>query len=83
MASCMEDFLYNYVFTTEPYINKPNDILIIDSPTDNLANPQQRAEMRRLCPGAREYQFKKGGHLTLIKCQKEYFNIIKNFLYSS
>ncbi|MDR0568776.1 MAG: alpha/beta hydrolase [Spirochaetaceae bacterium] len=80
MAVCMEDFIFHYTFTTQYYANKPDNILIIDSPTDNLANPQQRAEMRRLCPGAREYQFKKGGHITLIKCRQEYISILKNFL---
>jgi pimeloyl-ACP methyl ester carboxylesterase len=80
MADCMEDFIFNYTFTAEYYANKSDDILIIDSPTDHLANPKQRAAMRQLCPGAREYKFKKGGHLTLIKYRQEYINVLKNFL---
>jgi pimeloyl-ACP methyl ester carboxylesterase len=71
MADCMEDFLYNHTFTPEPYLAKPKDVLIIDSPTDTLVNPMQKAEMLRLCPGANEYHFKSGGHVTMVNCRDE------------
>jgi pimeloyl-ACP methyl ester carboxylesterase len=80
LAACMEDFLFNYTFSPDYYAQKPEKVLIMDSPTDTLVNPMQRAAMRRLCPGAREYQFKKGGHLTLVKCKEEYFGVLHNFL---
>jgi hypothetical protein len=80
MAGCMEDFLYNYIFTPEPYASKPDDVLILDSPTDKLANPMQRAEMLRLCPGANEYHFKSGGHVTMVNCRDEYMGVLKKFL---
>jgi pimeloyl-ACP methyl ester carboxylesterase len=80
IADCMEDFLFNYTFTTKPYIHKSTDILIIDSPTDKVANPMQRAQMLRLCPGAREYHFKTGGHITIINCKEEYFSVLRGFL---
>ncbi|MDR0511227.1 MAG: alpha/beta hydrolase [Rikenellaceae bacterium] len=80
MADCMEDFIFNHTFAAEYYAGKPDDVLIIDSPTDRIANLKQRAAMRRLCPGAREYQFKKGGHLTLVKCRQEYIGVLKGFL---
>lgn len=79
MASCMEDFLFNYTFTSEPYLNKAQDILIIDSPTDKIANPMQRAKMLKLCPNAQEYHFKSGGHLTIINCRDEYFSLLNRF----
>ncbi len=79
MADCMEDFLYHYTFTPEPYINRPQDVLIVDSPTDKIANPMQRAQMLRLCPGAQEYHFKTGGHVTLINCQEEYLSLLHRF----
>lgn len=39
MADCMEDFLFNHTFTSESYISAPQNVLIVDSPTDKLANP--------------------------------------------
>jgi pimeloyl-ACP methyl ester carboxylesterase len=80
MAECMEDFLYNHSFTPEPYACKPNDVLILDSPTDKLANQMQRAEMLRLCPGANEYHFKSGGHVTMVNCREEYMGVVERFL---
>jgi pimeloyl-ACP methyl ester carboxylesterase len=56
------------------------DVLIMDSTTDTLANPMQRAEMLRLCPGASEYRFKSGGHLTMVNCRDEYMCVLKRFL---
>jgi pimeloyl-ACP methyl ester carboxylesterase len=79
MADCMEDFLFNHTFTSEPYISKPQNVLIIDSPTDKIANPLQRARMLELCPGAREYHFKAGGHVTMINCRDEYFSVLRDF----
>jgi pimeloyl-ACP methyl ester carboxylesterase len=79
MASCMEDFLFNYTFTSEPYLNKPQEVLIVDSPTDKIANPMQRAQMLKLCPGAQEYHFKSGGHVTIINCRDEYFSLLNRF----
>jgi hypothetical protein len=80
MADCMEDFLHNYSFTPEPYVDKPKDVLILDSPTDKLTNPMQRAKMLQLCPGANEYHFKSGGHVTMVNCREEYMGVIKKFL---
>lgn len=79
MASCMEDFLFNYTFTSEPYLNKPQEVLIVDSPTDKIANPMQRAQMLKLCPGAQEYHFRSGGHVTIINCRDEYFSLLNRF----
>lgn len=79
MASCMEDFLFNYTFTSDPYVNKPQEVLIVDSPTDKIANPMQRAQMLKLCPGAQEHHFKSGGHVTMINCQDEYFSLLNRF----
>jgi hypothetical protein len=79
MADCMEDFLFNYTFSDEPYRNKPKKVLIIDSPTDTVANPMQRVEMLRLCPGANEYHFKTGRHITLLNCQEEYLEVLTRF----
>jgi pimeloyl-ACP methyl ester carboxylesterase len=79
MVECMEDFLYNHTFASEPYAVKPNDVLILDSPTDKLANPMQRAQMLRLCPGTNEYHFKSGGHVTMVNCRDEYIGVLKNF----
>ena len=79
MADCMEDFLFNHIFTSEPYINRPKDILIVDSESDNLANPMQRKEMLELCPNANEYHFKTGGHITIINCREEYFLLLHKF----
>jgi pimeloyl-ACP methyl ester carboxylesterase len=80
MAACMEDFLYNHTFSPEQYECQPNNVLILDSPTDKLANDMQRAEMLRLCPGAKHYSFKSGGHITMVNCRDEYMNVLKNFL---
>jgi pimeloyl-ACP methyl ester carboxylesterase len=80
MADCMEDFLFNHTFSPEPYLAKPNDVLIVDSPTDKLANPMQRSEMLRLCPGAKEHHFQAGGHVTMVNCREEYVGVLKNFL---
>jgi pimeloyl-ACP methyl ester carboxylesterase len=80
MADCMEDFLYNHTFTPEPYAGKAKDVLILDSPSDKLANPMQRAKMLELCPGANEYHFKSGGHVTMVNCRDEYMSIVKKFL---
>jgi hypothetical protein len=55
------------------------DILIVDSETDNLANPMQRKEMLELCPNANEYHFKTGGHVTIINCREEYFLLLHKF----
>ncbi len=79
MADCMEDFLYNYIFTSDPYVGKAKDVLIIDSPTDKVANPMQRAQMLQLCPGANEYHFNSGGHVTMANCRDEYFALLKKF----
>ncbi len=79
MADCMEDFLFNYTFSSKPYSLKPQDILIVDSPTDNIANPMQREQMLKLCPGAQEYHFQSGGHVTIINCQDEYFSLLHEF----
>jgi pimeloyl-ACP methyl ester carboxylesterase len=79
MANCMEDFLFNHTFTSEPYLSAPQNVLIVDSPTDKLANPMQRAQMLRLCPGAKEYHFKSGGHVTLVNCRDEYFSVLNDF----
>jgi hypothetical protein len=76
----MEDFLYNYTFTPEPYLVKPQDVLILDSPTDKLTNSMQRAELLRLCPGADEHHFKSGGHVTMVNCRDEYMGVLKKFL---
>jgi pimeloyl-ACP methyl ester carboxylesterase len=80
MADCMEDFLFNHTFTSEPYISAPQNVLIVDSPTDKLANPIQRAQMLRLCPGAKEYHFQSGGHVTMVNCRDEYITVLKDFL---
>ncbi|GHV31686.1 hypothetical protein FACS18949_00740 [Clostridia bacterium] len=79
MADCMEDFLFNHTFTSEPYISAPQNVLVVDSPTDKLANPMQRAQMLRLCPGAKEYHFDKGGHVTMVNCRDEYVSVLKDF----
>jgi len=79
MADCMEDFLFNHIFTSEPYINRPKDILIVDSETDNLANPMQRKQMLELCLNANEYHFQTGGHVTIINCREEYFTLLHKF----
>jgi len=79
IADCMEDFLFNYTFTSEPYRSAPQDVLIVDSPTDKVANPLQRAQMLKLCPGAQEYHFQTGGHVTLVNCMDEYFSLLKTF----
>lgn len=79
MADCMEDFLFHYTFSPESYKENPENVLIIDSPTDHVANPMQRAEMLRLCPGAQEYHFSKGGHVTIINCRDEYFLVLHRF----
>lgn len=79
IADCMEDFLFNYTFTSEPYLANPHNILIVDSPSDTIANPMQREEMLRLCPGAQEYHFPTGGHVTLINCKDEYFSLLHRF----
>jgi pimeloyl-ACP methyl ester carboxylesterase len=80
MADCMEDFLFNHTFTSEPYLSNSENVLIIDSSTDRIANPMQRKQMLKLCPGAREYHFKNGGHLTLVNCRNEYFSVLHRFL---
>lgn len=79
MADCMEDFLHNHTFTSEHYIKKPQDVLVVDSPTDKVVNPLQRAQMLKLCPGAREHHFEEGGHITLVKCRNEYFSLLRDF----
>lgn len=79
IPECMEDFLFHYTFTDEPYKHKPEKVLIIDSETDKVANPMQRAKMLKLCPKAKEYHFKSGGNLTLVHCQDEYFNVLADF----
>lgn len=78
-ADCMEDFLFNHIFSSDPYLSRPQDILIVDSETDKMANPMQRKEMLRLCPGANEYHFETGGHVTLVNCTKEYFSVLHKF----
>lgn len=79
MANCMEDFLYNYIFTSDPYLNKSQNVLIIDSESDKLANSMQRKEMLRLCPNAQEYHFATGGHVTMLTQTEEYISVIKKF----
>jgi pimeloyl-ACP methyl ester carboxylesterase len=79
MADCMKGFLFNHIFTSEPYINRPKDILIVDSETDHLANPMQRKQMLELCPNANEYHFQTGGHVTIINCREEYFSLLHKF----
>jgi pimeloyl-ACP methyl ester carboxylesterase len=79
IAGCMEDFLFNHTFTSEPYISAPHKVLIIDSPTDKIANPMQRAQMLKLCPGAQEYHFQSGGHITLVNCKNEYLSVLRRF----
>lgn len=78
-GDCMEDFLFHYVFGPEPYVFRPQDVLIVDSETDKIANPMQRKAMLRLCPGANEYHFETGGHVTLVNCTKEYFSLLHKF----
>lgn len=78
-ADCMEEFLFHYTFSSEPYAFRPQDILIVDSKNDKIANSMQRKEMLRLCPGANEYHFETGGHVTLVNCTKEYFSILHKF----
>jgi hypothetical protein len=80
MADCMEDFLFNHTFTSRPYLSAPEKVLILDSPSDKIANPKQRAQMLKLCPGAKEHHFKSGGHMTMLNCQNEYFSVLRNFL---
>lgn len=79
IADCMEDFLFNHTFTSEPYVSAPQNVLIIDSPTDKIANPMQRAQMLKLCPGAQEYHFQSGGHVTLVNCKNEYLSVLRRF----
>ena len=79
MATCMEDFLFNHIFTSKPYEAHPENVLIADSPSDHVANPMQRAEMLKLCPRAQTYHFTKGGHVTLINCRDEYFSMLHKF----
>jgi pimeloyl-ACP methyl ester carboxylesterase len=79
MADCMEDFLFNHTFTPEPYMAKAQNVLIVDSSTDKIANPMQRQQMLKLCPNAREYHFKNGGHMTLVNCRDEYFSLLHGF----
>jgi pimeloyl-ACP methyl ester carboxylesterase len=78
-ADCMEDFLFNHTFSAEPYAASPQNVLIIDSESDRIANPMQRAEMRRLCPGAKAVSLPRGGHLTLLNCREEYFTVLREF----
>ena len=80
LAERMEDFLFHYTFAPKPYRANPQNVLIVDSSTDNLANPMQRAQMLKLCPGAQEYHFKTGGHLTIVNCRDEYFAMLHRFL---
>jgi pimeloyl-ACP methyl ester carboxylesterase len=82
MADCMEDFLYHYTFENDYYRAKPDKVLLLNSPSDKLVNPEQKEAMRRLCPGSREYQFKRGGHTPMVLCQEEYFRVVKDFLLS-
>ncbi len=79
MADCMEDFLFSHIFTSEPYRDRPKDILIVDSETDHLANSMQRKQMLELCPNANEYHFQTGGHVTIINCREEYFSLLHKF----
>jgi hypothetical protein len=53
----------------------PENVLILD----RVANPKQRAQMLKLCPGAKEHHFKSGGHMTMVNCRDEYFSALGNF----
>jgi pimeloyl-ACP methyl ester carboxylesterase len=79
---CMEDFLQNHIFTSDRYHAKSDKILLLNSPTDKLVNPRQKEAMRKLCPGAKEYQFSRGGHTPMMKYPDEYFRVVKEFLIS-
>ncbi|SJZ59767.1 Pimeloyl-ACP methyl ester carboxylesterase [Pilibacter termitis] len=78
MITCMEEFLYEYTFTSETYAEK--EVLILDSPTDKIANPLQRAKMLELAPNAKHYEFQSGGHVPMVSCPREYMTVVKEFL---
>lgn len=79
IINCMEDFLFNHTFTSEDYKVRTNGVLLLNSPTDKLVNSRQKAAMRQLCPGAKEYVFEKGGHIPMIAYPKEYYSVVKDF----
>jgi pimeloyl-ACP methyl ester carboxylesterase len=79
---CMEDFLQNHTFQNDWYRARPGKVLLLNSPTDKLVNPRQKEAMRKLCPGAREYQFSRGGHTPMVEYPEEYFRVVKEFLIS-
>ena len=80
IISMMEDFLFHYTFNPDDYRNKANRILLLNSPSDRLVNSRQKAAMRQLCPGAKEYVFERGGHTTMISHPQEYYGVVRNFL---
>lgn len=80
IVECMEDFLFNYTFDKKYYQEKAGKILLLNSPTDRIVNPRQEKAMRMLCPQAQTYQFKKGGHTSMLTCPEEYYEVVKHFL---
>lgn len=80
IINCMEDFLFKYIFEPEQYIKRADRILLLNSPTDRIVNPKQKESMRQLCPGAKEYVFKTGGHVPMLACPSEYYKVVREFL---
>lgn len=80
IISCMEDFLFHHTFNPDDYRSRINRVLLLNSPTDKMVNTKQKAAMRQLCPGAKEYVFEKGGHTPMITYPDEYYRVIKDFL---
>ena len=80
IVECMEDFLFNYTFDKKYYQEKAGKILLLNSPTDRIVNPRQEKAMHMLCPQAQTYQFKQGGHTSMLTCPEEYYEVVKHFL---
>ena len=76
----MLDFLKNEIFSSAHYVQKPEKILLIDSEDDSVVTRQQLDEMYQLCPGAKSYRFKNGGHVTIFTRTQEYLEVLKSFL---
>lgn len=80
IISMMEDFLYHDTFSPSDYRDKSNKVLVLNSPSDKMVNPKQKAAMRQLCPGAKEYAFARGGHTPMLSCPNEYYSVVREFL---
>lgn len=80
IISCMEDFLFHYTFSSDDYRSRKDRVLLLNSPSDKMVNPKQKAAMRKLCPGAIEYVFERGGHTPMVKYPEEYYGVVREFL---